>query len=348
MWSYWLMLFVPALGAISSRRLPVRQAKWAWVLVGLAFALLIGLREEVGGDWYAYLDHFYRVGDLDVSELISQSDLGYYGLSWVIAQLGGNVYCLNLLCALILCTGTCLFAREQPNPWLAFLTSVPYLLIVVGMGYTRQSAAIGFVLIGLVMLGRGQARRFVFWVVVGALFHKTAVLLLPIAALAATKRRLWTWFWVGVIALLGTWFFLYDVSQELWKNYVTSDYSEASEGGPVRVIMNAVPAILLLLLRKHLVSSEIERRLWNWVALWALACVPLLFLSATAVDRIALYFIPLQLYSFSRFPRIAKTPAGRTLIVLGIIVYYAGVQFVWLNFASHADSWLPYQSVLFS
>lgn len=348
MWPYWAMFLVPALGAMSSRHLPVRQARWVWFFVGMLAALLIGLRDEVGGDWFAYLNHFYRIQSLNLSELISQPDLGYYGLSWVLAELGGSVYSLNLACASVLVIGTFSFARALPFPWLALVAAVPYLIIVVGMGYTRQSAAIGFVMLGLVALGRGQARKFVFWIVVGALFHKTAVLLLPIAALAATKNRVWTWFWVGIIALLGTWFFLYDVSEDLWKNYVVSEYAEASEGGPIRVAMNAVPALLFLFLKNRLIEGEGERRLWTWIALWSLACIPLLYVSATAVDRIALYFIPLQLYCFAHLPRLTRHPSVRALMVSGVITYYGIVQFVWLHFASHAEAWLPYRTVFLS
>lgn len=57
----------------------------------------------------------------------------------------------------------------------------------------------------------------------------------------------------------------------------------------------------------------------------------------------ALYFIPLQLFVFGQLPTIAKSINVRTAIVLGILLYYALVQFVWLNFAAHAYAWLPYQ-----
>ena len=33
----------------------------------------------------------------------------------------------------------------------------------------------------------------------------------------------------------------------------------------------------------------------------------------------------------------------RGRLVLGIVGYYAAVQFVWLNFATHAQYWVPYQ-----
>jgi hypothetical protein len=62
--------------------------------------------------------------------------------------------------------------------------------------------------------------------------------------------------------------------------------------------------------------------------------------SSTAIDRLALYIIPLQLAVLSRLP-IAFNRSGSLRLV--IMAYSAGVLFVWLNFAKHAEYWLPYQ-----
>jgi hypothetical protein len=84
------------------------------------------------------------------------------------------------------------------------------------------------------------------------------------------------------------------------------------------------------------------------MAVFALACVPMVAVSSTAVDRVALYLIPLQLFVFSRLPRLATTTKVRTPLVLGIVAFYAAVQFVWLNFATHAQYWVPYQFAPFA
>ena len=115
----------------------------------------------------------------------------------------------------------------------------------------------------------------------------------------------------------------------------------------IRVLMNVVPAALLVLFRKRLVPDAQERKLWLWMAVFAFACLPLVGLASTAVDRVALYLIPIQLFVFARVPRLARTVQTRTPLVLGVLAYYAAVLFVWLNFATHAFAWVPYQNVLF-
>ncbi|MCX7032362.1 MAG: EpsG family protein, partial [Arenimonas sp.] len=85
------------------------------------------------------------------------------------------------------------------------------------------------------------------------------------------------------------------------------------------------------------------RKLWLWIAVFAVVCLPLVGLASTAVDRVALYLIPLQLFVFSRIPLLATTVKMRTFLVVAVIAYYALVQFVWLNFATHAYGWVPYK-----
>lgn len=341
MWPYWLMFCIPAWTVLQPGRLPERQVRWMWVVIGTLFAIMMGLRHEVGGDWDHYLSQFLDIQGMSLGDAVGRWDPGYSVLNWLVGRIGGDIYAVNLVCAAVMMWGTVVFCRSQPNPWLALLVAVPYMLIVVGMGYTRQAVALGFALLGLSALGAGRVRVFVAWVVVGALFHKSAVLLLPIAALAASRNRIMTGLLVGLVTALTYYLLLADSVDALWVDYVEVDYQ--SQGGAIRVAMNVVPAVLLIVFRRRLVPDHQERKLWLWMAAFALVCVPLVSLASTAVDRVALYLIPLQLFVFPRLLRLAGSAGGRTLLVLGIVVYYAAVQFVWLNFAATAFAWVPYQ-----
>ncbi len=342
MWPYWLMFLFPAWAVLMPGRLKSAQAWVPWAFIFVLFALMMGLRHEVGGDWGNYLPHFNNTASRSFMEIVTHGDPGYYLLNWIIAKLGGSIYHVNLACAAIMMAGTVVFCRDQPNPWLALLAAVPYMLVVVGMGYTRQAVALGFALLGLVALRHGRTRSFVFWIAIGATFHKSAVLLLPIAALAASKNRMLNLVIVGGTTLLLYYLLLADAAEALWQNYVDAEYQ--SQGGMIRVLMNVIPALVLVVFRKRLVPDPVERKLWLWMAAFAIACLPLVFgPSSTAVDRVALYLIPIQLFVFARIPRLATTVQTRTALVMGVVVYYAAVLFVWLNFATHAFAWVPYQ-----
>ncbi|WP_340085053.1 EpsG family protein, partial [Streptococcus agalactiae] len=119
------------------------------VLLGLATALMIGLRYEVGGDWRAYLANYQQVQLLDFSQSVGRFEAGYTALVFLAGRLDTGIWLSNFGCALIMTFGIVRFCTRQPNPALCFLVAVPYLIIVVGMGYTRQAVAIGLILAGL-------------------------------------------------------------------------------------------------------------------------------------------------------------------------------------------------------
>lgn len=341
---YWLFLLIPAGVVLANQRLADKSKPYAWGLAWLVFSLAIGLRFEVGGDWFAYINLLEIHIAKSLWEVISGGDPGYYLLNWLVGQVGGTIYWVNTLCGMIVMAGVVRFARSQSLPWLALLVAVPYLIIVVGMGYTRQSAALGLLLIGLVSLGNAQMRWFVFWVMLAASFHKSAVLMLPVAALAATSNRFWSLLWVSLISLVGGYLFVFDSAERLWANYVEADYE--SQGGLIRVLMNAVPAMLFFVFRRYLKLTEAEDKLWFWMSVLSLACIPLVVLSSTATDRVALYLIPIQMFVFARLPFVVTDPRHRGLVTLGVVGYYGLVQAVWLFFAGHSFAWLPYQNVI--
>lgn len=338
---YWILFLIPALGVLAPYRLTPASRPVMWWLVGSLFALAIGLRFQVGGDWGSYLAYLERASAMSLLEVLLREDPGYHLLNWLVVNLGGNIYWVNLACGAIVMTGVVAFARRQPLPWLALVVAVPYLIVVVAMGYSRQAVALGFILLGLVALSDGRARFFVAWVLVGAAFHKSAVLMLPVAGLAGSQGRFTSVAWAGVATLIGGYLFLLDSADRLWANYVEANYQ--SEGGLIRVLMNAVPAVLYLGLHKYLQLNENERRLWWWLSVLAIACIPMVLVSSTATDRVALYLIPLQVYVFARLPLISSDSRWPTLIIFSVMAYYAAVLFVWLMFAAHSHAWLPYR-----
>jgi hypothetical protein len=347
---YWILFGFAALCAITNPR-PQRKATALqgvsplWLGTFLILALMIGLRHEVGGDWGNYLDQLELVTDVGFLESINPaSDPAYALLNWIGANVAGGVYLVNLLCGLLFTWGLLSFCRVQPRPWLAVVIAIPYLVIVVAMGYSRQGVAIGAAMIGLCSLADRKILHFLFWVLVAALFHKSAVVLAPLAVLSSNNRPVLTS--VGVLLSAAGMFvlLLQEMVDALTKNYLFAEMESA--GALIRVIMNALPGAFFLAYRDRFKLSESEKSFWTWMSWIALGFVGLLAASpsSTAVDRIALYWIPLQLFVWSRAPDVFGKPgAANVAWVYAIVAYSAMVQFVWLVFAIHASSWLPYQ-----
>lgn len=188
--AYWAALLMMVMAVMTNISAPQKQSKALVWFVGIAFVVMIGLRYQVGGDWGSYRHHLALLKGMSLAESLTFGDPGYYFLNWLATSLGANIAFVNVACAAIVIIGLTRFCREQPFPMLAYLVAVPYLLIVVSMGYTRQSAALGLAMIALSELANNRQKGFVFWVLFAALFHKSAVLLLPIAAVSASTNSI--------------------------------------------------------------------------------------------------------------------------------------------------------------
>ena len=344
---YWILFAFFAAGAARDpgRRIPGQQPPRVMLLIGiLLMTLMIGTRFMVGGDWRSYEFMFSFVRHMSFERAIDFGDPGYQALNWVVQQWNGEIWWVNLFSAAIFAWGLTRLCQNQPLPMLAVLVAVPYLIIVVAMGYTRQSVAIGILMAGLASLGRGgSVIRFALYVAVAALFHKTAVLVLPLVIFASKRNRMLNVIAGGAMFVLFFDLFLSESTDQFVKNYIETRYS--SQGAWIRVILNLIPAVLLLSKRGRFGLTEQEERVWRYIAITA--CVmPIILIatpSSTAVDRMALYLMPLQIVVLSRAYLLFSKPRSG---VAAVIAYAFLVQLIWLNFASHAKLWVPYRSFI--
>ena len=340
---YWLIFLYFAAGAVREQPRPAAPARID-VLYRLGIVLMtavIGFRYQVGADWPQYELMFAEARRETFATLPALADPGFVILNIVFQWFNGELWMVNLVCAAIFCWGLMRFAEAQARPWLATVVAIPYLVIVVAEGYTRQGVAIGIVMAGLAAYSRtGSVLRFAAYVAFAATFHKSAVVALPLIAVANERGRFLTF----VVALLLSYLLYTQFLAQSVSHYVTNyiDARYAAEGAGIRVAMCVFPATVFLLRWRHLGFSERERRVWRNFSFAAFGFLALLVgLSASAaVDRMALYVIPLQLAVLSR-PRSMFTTEGFGTFL--VIAYSAAVQFTWLTFAHHARFWVPYQ-----
>jgi hypothetical protein len=354
MWLYWFLFGLTAwmtLNNIQKKTLSgtILSRRWslAWTACFITLAFAIGLRQEVGADWFYYQYAF----DLALGETIENNlvvtDPAYALLSWVGGNIWGGIYIVNFACALFFSWGLVVFCHTQPRPWLALLIAVPYLVTVVAMGYTRQGVAIGIAMMGISALMGGGVFRFVLWVALAATFHKSAIILLPLAVFSKSKYPLLTIISVLFFTVLLFGLLLQESIDHLYQGYIVAEYE--SSGAAVRVAMNALPAAFFMLYRKKFLLKDVEKKFWTAISLCGLIFVILLVISpsSTAVDRLSLYWIPLQLFVWSRLPDVlGQNTASIRLLVLMVVIYCFFVHFVWLNFSPHSEYWIPYKFYL--
>ena len=340
---YWLLFLYFAVGALREQpRLPGSgRADLLFRCGGFILVLLIGFRFRVGSDWFHYLDMYREARFKHFPDILLESDPAFQFLNWLVQQIGGDFWVVNLAGAAIFTWGLMRFAEAQPRPWLTVLVAVPYLVVVVAMGYVRQGIAIGIILAGITSyLNKGSALRLAIYVAFAAAFHRSAVVALPLVALGNERGR-----WINIIIVAASSYLMYKLFVSSGVDKLDENYLQASaesQGATIRVAMCVLPAILFTLRGKAVNLSKPEWIVWRnfsiaaFLSLAGLALSP----STTVVDRLALYVIPLQLAILSR-PRV--TFLSEQFGVLAVIFYSALVQFTWMQFATHARDWLPYR-----
>jgi len=348
---YWLLLLFPSL-------LCLNRPRQAWS-VGICIflitflSLFIGLRHEIGGDWFSYIPYVTRAKGVSFLDIINTySDPGYNILNWLFAPFSWGIYGVNLFSTVIFSIGFVLFCRSQPRPWLALSISIPYLIIVVAMGYSRQAVALGFAMPALLALERGRLRLFLLLLACSASFHSTSLVLVGFIAPAirgtSLINRLLRILVLLIVAAVLVHVFLVSNVDKYLTGYIENEYE--SEGALIRSLMNLVPAALFLISQKSFNLSSVQFHLWRSISIVSFICFGLLLLfptQSTAIDRISLYLIPLQIFVGSRLPDTGFLQLSPKSLVVWLLVYCFLVQFVWLNFASHSYAWLPYQNLLF-
>lgn len=342
---YALVFLFPALMAIANIKLNSPLSRLSFYLYCFALIVLVGLRFENGVDWWNYLIFQRGYEDIPFKDIFSDQDPGYGVLNWLSYKLfDGSIFFVNFVSAAFFITGLAIFSKAMPSPWLALAISVSFLVIVMGMNYTRQSAALGFGLIALTSLFKQKNVMFFVYMVLAISFHKSAIVLLPLA-IFGLKSRLIIFVAIILMAPFLYYAFISAYIDAMLDLYLGSGGMDSS-GAFVRVALNFVASIFYLLYRKELNLSPYIQTIFDAMA----AINSLLFLmlfvfpSTTVIDRFALFFTPMQIFMFSALPYIFRPFPLSAFIIL---IVYGAQLFIWLSFSVYAPLWIPYNFWIF-
>jgi EpsG family len=349
---YWLLFAFPALMAIvyPNNRARLRSdaaQSIGYVVFILSYVLLAGLRYEIGGDWETYNLIYDDIRTDTLSYALTNYDPLFSLVAWLSAKFGTGIYLVNAICAYLLVYGVVRVSMRFREPWLALTMSVPYLLIVVGMGYVRQGAAIGMILTAIASFDQARPLRTVGFLIVAMGFHSTAIVAFPLFSYALAARYKAFAVIFAIIAAYGWIAFVAPRLNTFEVGYIDTEYE--SSGAFTRILMNVIPSALILLRWRHFGASERVRSVWVLVASANMAALAALYLSpsSTAVDRVALFFSPVQMAVLGEFRDLVPTgERGVMLVRLLLVAIAASVQVVWLVYATHAAYWVPYNSIL--
>lgn len=339
---YWILFLIPVLLFFH----PIKSDKDLTLVTRIIFVILgtlfIGLRYQVGGDWSQYLYYLYQTQNVSFLEAISIADPAYMAINWISSQMGFGIIGVNIICGLIFSSALVLLASKQSYPWLAIIISVPYLMIVVAMGYSRQAIGLAFVFIAIALMKTGHPIRYIVLVLIGALFHKATVVMLPFSIFLVREVRFATIILGAISVSIAGIVIVYDSIATYYESYALGLIQ--SSGGLIRILMNLVPITFAVFnLTKLRSAFNDDYFFWVGICSAAILCVPLVFIASTAVDRIALFLSPLQIVLINRVILVQQSNFLKSVFAIFFIAFYAAVLFVWLNYADNSYSWIPYK-----
>ncbi len=358
MYPYWLLYLILAIGAlfysphppttpaVSSSDRSESRRDLILIATAILIVLMIGLRYRVGGDWLNYLVNSDLITGRSLSWALANSpnEPGYTLVNWIALAIGSDIWLVNLICAIPFVVGLVALAKQQPNPYLALAVAAPLLIIVVGMGYTRQATALGFLLIGLTSLTAGRPFwRFLVWVGIGSCFHFSVLFFAPFVALLLFRGTFLSFIFLAISAVFGYLFLLPNILNRYSAGYIRTVYE--AQGAIFRIALSALAGIIVLLFARRFLYNQTETRIWRgWALLSLLLLFMLFYVSSTVIiDRISVYLLPIQVVVFSRLPLVLGGRQSQSFWTLLTLAVYAGVLFLWLTFANHATFWIPYR-----
>jgi hypothetical protein len=336
---YFLVLTGTCFWALASIFLPKYFSilKGPITLASYSFmCIFVGLRDQVGGDWYNYESIFQGIGDLKFLPSLFVTEPLYSMTNKLVALAGGDIHIVNLLCAVILLWSLLNFSRlVDVDPNLVLFISTPYLLFVVGMNYTRQSVAIGLCLNAVGYLRKNGTKMFYLLAFVAIFFHYSAVFVIFLKWMHSIKRV------IIAICLFG---FFWGIVGARYANYAGQDADMQSNGVWSRIffIVIGLSIVFVQRLKWRHESNLYKMVLRSSIAL--IAILPLSLVLSTLADRICLYLFFVYVLGVGSSIKYSKPPFAY-LYIWFITIFSYGIFTTWFVLSSHAAAyWFPYRN----
>ena len=247
--------------------------RWYWITAILfVFPLILwaGFRQDFI-DTYAYIQSFKKSSSAlaDIPMLIAEDskDVGFFSLIVILKAMGIKTYTgffLVLATFQMLCV-VYFFRKYSPNFWVSiflFVVSTDYLSWMHNT--VRQFTAVGILLLAFDLLVERRYKLFTLVVLMASTIHGSALMMLPIAYVirgTALNRKTLLAIIVTVLVLPFAdriMPFLSDMRSVTQYDDVTSNEIWTSDDGTslLRVLVYSVPALVALLGKKYIRSSE--------------------------------------------------------------------------------------------
>lgn len=313
--------------------------------------LMTGFRFEVGGDWGNYLKMYDLFRGLSILESLSITDPSYGILNYLSQQLGlVDTILVNFICALIVYVCFYFICKKMENYWLLLLISFPYLILVVSMGYTRQSVAIALVILAFKCALENKYWKLIFLSLFAISFHKSAIIIFMLYPFFLMPSKFfynkwifysYTFFSFSIMSVL-----VY-ISSLSGENIYTNQSGDISSAGAIfRIIVHFLPLVFYAVYHSKIKETLKDNfRVFDYLALLIIFTLVIAIPFSTLADRFNLYLIMFDIFVFSTL-MLCLNNFNRSVVIGSIVFFNTLMIVIWLNFGAWSHAWLPYQNYI--
>lgn len=333
-------IFIVFLSLIKSKNL-----NFKYLLIFIFLVIFIGLRHEVGADWFQYMTHLYS----DPIEYLRDRP-GYFLITSLVQKYNWGIYGINLLTAAIFSFGLIYFCRNLRNPNFALISSYPYFIVVVAMGLVTQSCSLGFEMIGLTFYQKKNLLGFIVMISIASTFHNTSLVLLSIPLidnLLSLKKKA---ILISCLLIIPLAYFV-----PLYYSFMLGEYEYffrtgyGALGATIKVLIPFGFSLFYLTNKKFFAFNPQENKLYTAISINLLFLIIYTFSTVTtaAAYRLSLYFYPIIFVISSALSESTILNISKKYWQSIIISYNFFILFIWVNFSYHSFHWIPYKNLLF-
>jgi hypothetical protein len=243
---------------------------------------------------------------------------------------------------MIFAGGLLAYSSQHSAPGMLLLIATPVLIVIVAMGFTRTSAALGMTFLALAAWTAGYQGPAIFCLLAAPLFHSTAFIILPLGALMWSSPGLDPR--AGAAAGLAAGAALWLVRRSHPALAAFMGRYRGSAGALMRLTPTFLCLALVLLLGPRLELAPPERSMLVYFTTLSMFLLVLALIASTIADRLGFYTIIFQMMVFPAALATIRDPLAHAVASAAVVAFYVALFGVWAFFSPFRRFWLPYGS----
>jgi len=193
----------------------------------------------------------------------------------------------------------------------------------------------------------GLTKRILF-VLFAATFHYSALLFLSLVAFETRQTFSVRLILILLVVSVTAWLVGQVEPQTAYvSTYVTNQAPRIiSPGAFMHVILNAVPALVLIALAWS-GYSILDNRFIYYLGLLALVLLPVSIFYSTAASRLSFYLFPVSICVIAALPGVVSSYMAKPLVIMLVGCMLLLQLWIWINYANNRIAYTPYRNALF-